>query len=122
MQALPEGPRLEAAVDALLAAVGLPPQLRDRRAGTFSGGSKRKLSLALALVGRPRLVLLDEPGSGMDPAARRCARPSLRVLVLPLLFRRCVCPHVPVKLSPPLLLSYLMSALPSDPLPPAYSL
>jgi len=37
----------------------------------FSGGNKRKLSTAIALVGDPPVVLLDEPSTGMDPGARR---------------------------------------------------
>ncbi|XP_071439608.1 phospholipid-transporting ATPase ABCA1-like isoform X2 [Hetaerina americana] len=43
----------------------------DRLAGTYSGGNKRKLSTAIALVGDPPLVFLDEPTSGMDVGARR---------------------------------------------------
>lgn len=43
----------------------------DRVTKTYSGGNKRKLSTALALVGDPPLVFLDEPSSGMDPIARR---------------------------------------------------
>jgi len=43
----------------------------DRRCGSYSGGNKRKLSVAIALVGRQELVLLDEPSTGMDPIARR---------------------------------------------------
>ena len=37
----------------------------------FSGGNKRKLSAALALIGEPSLIFLDEPTTGMDPVARR---------------------------------------------------
>merc|ERR1711953_700769 len=50
--------------------LGLAPYA-DRAAGTYSGGNKRKLSTAIALIGRPSMVFLDEPTSGMDPGARR---------------------------------------------------
>ncbi|XP_060629951.2 retinal-specific phospholipid-transporting ATPase ABCA4 isoform X1 [Anolis sagrei] len=43
----------------------------DQLAGTYSGGNKRKLSTAIALIGCPPLVLLDEPTTGMDPQSRR---------------------------------------------------
>ena len=43
----------------------------DVQAGTYSGGNKRKLSVAMALLGNPPIVFLDEPSSGMDPEARR---------------------------------------------------
>lgn len=48
--------------------------LKDHRhkcAGTLSGGNKRKLSVANAIVGDPPIILLDEPSAGMDPEARR---------------------------------------------------
>ncbi|XP_062920691.1 retinal-specific phospholipid-transporting ATPase ABCA4 [Mobula hypostoma] len=43
----------------------------DQTAGTYSGGNKRKLSTAIALIGCPPVVLLDEPTTGMDPKTRR---------------------------------------------------
>jgi len=43
----------------------------EREAGGYSGGNKRKLSVAMALVGNPQIVFLDEPSTGMDPEARR---------------------------------------------------
>ncbi|XP_042198563.1 phospholipid-transporting ATPase ABCA1-like [Callorhinchus milii] len=43
----------------------------DRPAGTYSGGNRRKLSTAIALIGCPAVVFLDEPTTGMDPKARR---------------------------------------------------
>ncbi|EHB03954.1 ATP-binding cassette sub-family A member 13 [Heterocephalus glaber] len=43
----------------------------DKLVATYSGGTKRKLSTALALVGKPDILLLDEPSSGMDPCSKR---------------------------------------------------
>ncbi|XP_065191428.1 phospholipid-transporting ATPase ABCA3-like [Sycon ciliatum] len=43
----------------------------DKTCGTYSGGNKRKLSVAVALVGNPPILFLDEPTAGMDPGARR---------------------------------------------------
>ncbi|ETO28442.1 hypothetical protein RFI_08694, partial [Reticulomyxa filosa] len=43
----------------------------NKPAGTYSGGNKRKLSVALAMIGNPPIVFLDEPSSGMDPVSRR---------------------------------------------------
>ena len=43
----------------------------DRRTAGFSGGQKRRLALAMAFAGRPQLVLLDEPTTGLDPEARK---------------------------------------------------
>ena len=44
---------------------------RDKEAGSLSGGNKRKLQVAIALMGNPPVIFLDEPSSGMDPEARR---------------------------------------------------
>lgn len=44
---------------------------RKKPAGTLSGGNKRKLSVAMAVIGNPPIILLDEPSAGMDPEARR---------------------------------------------------
>jgi ATP-binding cassette, subfamily A (ABC1), member 3 len=46
-------------------------QYEDKCAGTLSGGNKRKLSVAIAMLGNPPIVFLDEPSTGMDPEARR---------------------------------------------------
>ncbi|KAK6924975.1 ABC transporter-like, ATP-binding domain [Dillenia turbinata] len=43
----------------------------NMRAGSYSGGMKRRLSVAIALIGDPKLVILDEPTTGMDPITRR---------------------------------------------------
>jgi len=56
-------------IDALLERVGLSAAARTR-CRRLSGGQKRRLALAVALVGNPSLVFLDEPTAGMDPQAR----------------------------------------------------
>ncbi|KAK7292225.1 hypothetical protein RIF29_08001 [Crotalaria pallida] len=42
----------------------------DKRAGSYSGGMKRRLSVAISLIGDPRVVYMDEPSTGLDPASR----------------------------------------------------
>ncbi len=55
---------------ALIERLGLG-QVAAQRVRTLSGGERQRVALALALVGQPRVALLDEPTAGMDPAARR---------------------------------------------------
>lgn len=57
-------------VESKIAEMGLT-EYADRSAGTYSGGNKRKLSVAIAMIGEPSIVFLDEPSTGMDPVARR---------------------------------------------------
>ncbi|MDW4571309.1 ABC transporter ATP-binding protein [Microbacterium sp. M3] len=61
----------------LAAEFGIDELLR-RQCGALSGGQKRRLSVALAFVGRPRLVLLDEPTTGLDVDARRTLWEAIR--------------------------------------------
>jgi ABC-2 type transport system ATP-binding protein len=60
------------AVAETIALVGLEEKA-EARVKTLSGGQQRRLDLALALVGDPELIFLDEPTTGFDPAARRTA-------------------------------------------------
>ncbi len=60
------------AVDEVMALVGLD-ELAERRCGRLSGGQQRRIDVALALVGDPELIFLDEPTTGFDPSARRAA-------------------------------------------------
>jgi ABC-2 type transport system ATP-binding protein len=55
--------------DSLLKRFGLT-DAADRRVSTYSGGMRRRLDLAMSLVGSPQIIFLDEPTSGLDPEAR----------------------------------------------------
>lgn len=65
-----EGQARQNMFDRLLQFTSLAP-FTDRLAGRLSGGMKQKLGIACALLGSPRLLLLDEPGVGVDPQSRR---------------------------------------------------
>ena len=66
---MPIGVR-EAVVQRTIDEMGLRAKA-DARAGTYSGGNKRKLSVALSMIANPTVNFLDEPSTGMDPATRR---------------------------------------------------
>jgi ABC-2 type transport system ATP-binding protein len=66
-------------VDEVLALVGLQEKA-DTRTRKLSGGQLRRLDFALALVGDPELIFLDEPTTGFDPEARRAAWETIRSL------------------------------------------
>ena len=68
---------LEQRVTRMINAVGLGAK-KDTESRALSGGMKRKLSVAIALIGSPRIVFLDEPTSGMDPYSRRAMWGLLR--------------------------------------------
>ncbi|KAI1387464.1 P-loop containing nucleoside triphosphate hydrolase protein [Hypoxylon trugodes] len=73
-------PDIEHNVRAVLRAVGLEA-FSTRMAHALSGGNKRKLSLGIALMGNPSVVLLDEPSSGLDAAAKRIMWQTLHSIV-----------------------------------------
>lgn len=62
--------RKEEEIRGLIVDVGVAPD-KKKQAGSLSGGNRRKLSVAIALCGNSRLVMLDEPTAGMDLSARR---------------------------------------------------
>ena len=66
-----------ARVDSLLTLVGLEEK-RKSRVNALSGGQQQRLALALALVNTPRIAFLDEPTTGLDPAARRMLWQTIR--------------------------------------------
>jgi ABC-2 type transport system ATP-binding protein len=66
-------------VDEVIDLVGLDDKANER-VRTLSGGQKRRLDLAVALIGDPQVVFLDEPTTGFDPAARRSAWDMVRAL------------------------------------------
>jgi ABC-2 type transport system ATP-binding protein len=73
------GPGLQRRIKEILERVGLADRAKDW-AATFSGGMQRRLELAKGLLHGPRVLLLDEPTTGLDPGARRDVWQYLRIL------------------------------------------
>ncbi|XP_058181545.1 ABC transporter A family member 10-like [Rhododendron vialii] len=66
-----KGPALHRAVEESLSSVNLlNGGVADKQAGKYSGGMKRRLSVAISLIGDPKVVYMDEPSTGLDPASR----------------------------------------------------
>jgi ABC-2 type transport system ATP-binding protein len=72
--------KVRARADELLAAFDLV-EARDRRVDSYSGGMKRRLDLAISMIERPQLLVLDEPTTGLDPRSREQLWSSVRLLV-----------------------------------------
>ena len=62
--------KINSIINALMEEMNLIP-FKDKESGKLSGGNKRKLSVAIAIICNPPIILLDEPSTGMDPEARR---------------------------------------------------
>ncbi|KAL3245294.1 hypothetical protein MRX96_047032 [Rhipicephalus microplus] len=78
LRGVPEGD-ISSLVDDLLFTFRLSGHAK-RKCGTYSGGNRRKLSVAAALIGQPRVVFLDEPSAGVDVLARRDIVAALRAI------------------------------------------
>ena len=69
LRGVPEGNIIDM-VDSLLKLVGIE-SFRKKRVEGYSGGTKRKLSVAVSIIGFPKVLIMDEPSCGLDPGARR---------------------------------------------------
>jgi len=74
------GAELNARIEELLAFMGLEDPVGQQQARTLSGGQQRRLNLGLAILHRPRLLLLDEPTAGVDPQTRNHVFEGIRRL------------------------------------------
>jgi ABC-2 type transport system ATP-binding protein len=73
------GPELAKRIDEVLAIVGLEAR-RDDKTSEYSGGMKRRLNIAIGLLHRPQLLILDEPTVGVDPQSRNSILESVEAL------------------------------------------
>jgi ABC-2 type transport system ATP-binding protein len=73
------GAALKARVDEVLDMIGLRER-QNGRVGTFSGGMKRRVNIGVALLHRPRVVIMDEPTVGIDPQSRRHILDNVKAL------------------------------------------
>lgn len=73
------GAPLKQRIEAVLDLIGLQERSRDR-AGTFSGGMKRRLNIGIALLHQPPVIIMDEPTVGIDPQSRRAILDSVKLL------------------------------------------
>jgi ABC-2 type transport system ATP-binding protein len=78
LRGIPEA-QLKARIGELLELVGLTQHAR-RRVANYSGGMKRRLNLAVGLLGEPRLLMLDEPTVGVDPQSRNAIFENIQAL------------------------------------------
>jgi ABC-type multidrug transport system ATPase subunit len=72
-----ESASLESYVDSTITRFGLG-MFVNAQAQNLSGGNMRKLSLAIAMIGRPKIVFVDEASAGVDPASRRIMWKAIR--------------------------------------------
>lgn len=68
---------LDAYVNSTMTRFGLS-MFTDTNAGSLSGGNMRKLSLAMAMLGRPKVICIDEASTGVDPGSRRTMWRAIR--------------------------------------------
>lgn len=66
---LREGESIEDHIEEVIKTLGIEEE-RKKKAKELSGGNKRKLSIAIAIIGRPEILIFDEPTSGLDPLSR----------------------------------------------------
>ena len=77
--------KIDASIFRLIKLLGIE-KFADQKIFGYSGGTKRKLSVAIAMVGYPPTLILDEPSCGLDPGARRTLWKVIKARFIKLLF------------------------------------